>query len=196
MYHEDDAFEGMIGGNKMKVNAKSIDLAKVQAEAEESYRKGFFCCEAVMEVIMDNFELDVPHEIIKMASGMAIGVGKSGCICGALNGGVLAISMFFGRDEQRGPKDPEVVKCMSMTNELHDWFRENNTKKAACCRVLTREFDMSQGGHKSQCIYYTGMCAAKAAEILARELGIETTGEIKVLSHDDYLKTRTTPLEA
>ena len=51
----------------MKVNAKSIDLAKVQAEAEESYRKGFFCCEAVMEVIMDNFELDVPHEIIKMA---------------------------------------------------------------------------------------------------------------------------------
>lgn len=186
----------LIGGNKMKINAKSIDLAKVQADAEESYRKGFFCCEAVMEVIMDNFELDVPHEIIKMASGMAIGVGKSGCICGALNGGVLAISMLFGRDEQRGPKDPEVVKCMSMTNELHDWFRENNTKKAACCRVLTREFDMSQGGHKSQCIYYTGMCAAKAAEIIARELGIETTGEITVLSHDDYLKTRTTPLEA
>ena len=180
----------------MKINAKSIDLAKVQADAEESYRKGFFCCEAVMEVIMDNFELDVPHEIIKMASGMAIGVGKSGCICGALNGGVLAISMLFGRDEQRGPKDSEVVKCMSMTNELHDWFRENNTKKAACCRVLTREFDMSQGGHKSQCIYYTGMCAAKAAEIIARELGIETTGEITVLSHDDYLKTRTTPLEA
>ena len=180
----------------MKVNAKSIDLAKVQADAEESYRKGFFCCEAVMEVIMDNFELDVPHEIIKMASGMAIGVGKSGCICGALNGGVLAISMLFGRDEQKGPKDPEVVKCMSMTNELHDWFKENNTKKAACCRVLTREFDMSQGGHKSQCIYYTGMCAAKAAEIIARELGIETTGEITVLSHDDYLKTRTTPLEA
>ena len=196
MYHKDDAFEGMIGGNKMKVNAKSYDLSKVQAEDEESYSKGFCCWEAVMEVIMDNFELDVPHEIIKMASGMAIGVGKSGCICGALNGGVLAISMFFGRDEQRGPKDPEVVKCMSMTNELHDWFRENNTKKAACCRVLTREFDMSQGGHKSQCIYYTGMCAAKATEILARELGIETTGEIKVLSHDDYLKTRTTPLEA
>ena len=168
----------MIGGNKMKVNAKSIDLAKVQAEAEESYRKGFFCCEAVMEVIMDNFELDVPHEIIKMASGMAIGVGKSGCICGALNGGVLAISMFFGRDEQRGPKDPEVVKCMSMTNELHDWFRENNTKKAACCRVLTREFDMSQGGHKSQCIYYTGMCAAKAAEILVN-LGSKLLGKSK-----------------
>lgn len=180
----------------MEIKAKSIDLAKVQAEAEESYRRGFFCCEAVMEVIMDNFQVDMPHEMIRMASGMAIGVGKSGCICGALNGGVLAIGMFFGRDEHKGPKDPNVVKCMSMTNELHDWFRDNNTKHAACCRVLTKEFDMSVGGHKSQCIYYTGICAAKTAEILARELGIPTTGEITVLSHDDYLKTRTTPLEA
>ena len=65
---------------------------------------------------MDNFELDVPYETIRMASGMAIGVGKSGCICGALNGGVLAIGMFFGRSEQKGPKDPNVVKCMGMTD--------------------------------------------------------------------------------
>ena len=180
----------------MNINAKSIDLAKVQADAEESYRKGFFCCEAVMETIMDHFQLDVPYETIRMASGMAIGVGKSGCICGALNGGVLAIGMFFGRSEQKGPKDPNVVKCMNMTNELHNWFRENNTKGAACCRVLTKEFDMGQGEHKSQCIYYTGMCAAKTAEILAKELGIPTTGEITLLSHDEYLKTRTTPLGA
>ena len=180
----------------MKINATSIDLAKVQADAEESYRKGFFCCEAVMETIMDHFKLDVPYETIRMASGMAIGVGKSGCICGALNGGVLAIGMFFGRSEQKGPKDPNVVKCMNMTKELHDWFKENNTKKVACCRVLTKEFDMSVGGHKAQCIYYTGICAAKTAEILARELGIPTPGEITVLTHDEYLKTRIAPLEA
>ena len=180
----------------MNINAKTIDLSKVQADAEESYRKGFFCCEAVMETMMKHFELDVPYETIRMASGMAIGVGKSGCICGALNGGVLAIGMFFGRSEQKGPKDPNVVKCMGMTNELHDWFKQNNTKGVACCRVLTKEFDMSVGGHKSQCIYYTGICAAKTAEILARELGIPTTGKITLLSHDEYLKTRTTPLEA
>jgi hypothetical protein len=85
---------------------------------------------------------------------------------------------------------------MGMTKELHDWFKANNTKGVACCRVLTKEFDMSVGGHKSQCIYYTGICAAKTAEILARELGIPTTGEITLLSHDEYLKTRIAPLEA
>ena len=64
----------------MKVNAKSINLEKIQQEAEESYRKGFFCCEAVAEIIRSNFELDVSEDVIRMASGMAIGVGKSGCI--------------------------------------------------------------------------------------------------------------------
>ena len=180
----------------MKINATSIDLTKVQADAEESFRKGFFCCEAVMETMIDHFKLDVPQETIRMASGMAVGVGKSGCICGALNGGVLAIGMFFGRSEQKGPMDPNVVKCLGLTKELHDWFQDNNTKGVSCCRVLTKEFDMSVGGHKSQCIYYTGICAAKTAELVARELGIPTTGEITVLSHDEYLKTRTTPLEA
>ena len=65
----------------MEVKAKSIDLTKVQELAEESFRKGFFCCEAVMETIIDQFELDAPRELIGMASGMAVGVGKSGCIC-------------------------------------------------------------------------------------------------------------------
>ena len=180
----------------MEIKATSIDLTKVQEAAEESFRKGFFCCEAVMEVIMDQFQLDMPYETIRMASGMAVGVGKSGCICGALNGGVLALGMFFGRCEQKGPKDPNAIKIMGLTNELHDWFRENNTKKVACCRILTKEFNMAEGQHKSQCIYYTGICAAKTAEIIARELGIPTTGESKVLPYEEYLKTPTAPQSA
>lgn len=180
----------------MKINATSIDLAKVQQEAEESFRRGFFCCEAVTEVIRSNFELDVPEDVIRMASGMAVGVGKSGCICGALNGAILSIGMFFGRTEHSGPADPGIVKCLALTKEMHDWFKNNNTKGVNCCRILTREFNMAEGQHKSQCIYYTGICAAKAAEIIARELGIPTTGEITVLPYDEYIKTRIKPLEA
>ena len=55
---------------------------------------------------------------------------------------------------------------------------------------------MAEGQHKSQCIYYTGMCAAKTAELAARELGIPTTGEIKVLTYEEYLKTPVAPQTA
>lgn len=151
---------------------KEISIKKVRQDAEDNFRNGYFCCEALMASIRDNFELDVPKEVIAMASGMAVGAGRSGCMCGALNGGVLALGLFFGRTEQNGPHDPKVIKCMQLTHELHDWFKKNNGKNSTCCRVLTREFDMSKGEHKEQCIRFTGMCAAKVAEIVVRELGL------------------------
>ena len=154
---------------------KEVSVSKIKADAENNFREGFFCCEALMASIIDNFELDVPREVIAMSSGMAVGVGRSGCICGALNGGILALGLFFGRTEQTGPQDPTVNKCMALTNELHKWFMENNGKHSTCCRVLTREFDMGKGEHKPQCIYFTGLCAGKVAEIIVRELGLTNT---------------------
>jgi len=161
----------------MNIGARAVSPRKIQQDAENYYRNGYFCCEAVIAAMRDNFELDVPKEVIAMSSAMSVGAGRSGCMCGALNGGILALGMFFGRTEPRGPKDPEVNKCMSYSNELHNWFKEMNGKKAVCCRVLTREFDMGQGEHRNQCIYYTGLCAWKVAEIVSRELGIENTDD-------------------
>ncbi len=154
-----------------------ISLKKVQMDAENNFRSGFYCCEALMCAIRDNFELDVPREVIAMSSGMAVGVGKSGCLCGALNGGIMALGMFFGRTEPNGPQDPKSIKCMELTKELHDWFKVANGKNATCCRVLTREFDMGRGEHKEQCIRFTGLAAWKVAEIVVRELGLTNLDE-------------------
>ena len=157
---------------------QSVSPTKVAKDAEELYRGGYFCCEALMCAIRDNFELDVPDAVIAMSSGMSVGAGRSGCMCGALNGGILALGMFFGRTEQKGPNDPKVQECMSLSNELHQFFKTENGKNSACCRVLTREFDMSKGEHKEQCIGYTGMCAGKVAEMIIRELGLENLDAI------------------
>jgi len=154
---------------------QEVSLREIQKMAEDNFRNGFYCCEALMKTIVDGFELDVPDQVIAMSSGMAVGVGKSGCLCGALNGGVMALGLLFGRTEQDGPKNPKSVKCMQLTNELHQWFKETNGKNAVCCRILTKEYNMGQGEHKPQCIYFTGLCAWKVAEIIVRELGLTNT---------------------
>ena len=64
----------------MKVNAKQVSLRKLQKDAENQYKGGFFCCEALIDAVRDNFELDVPDEVIAMTSGMAVGVGRSGYV--------------------------------------------------------------------------------------------------------------------
>lgn len=99
-------------GEKTMHVKQQVSVSKIRKDAEDSYRNGFFCCEAVMDAIRSNFELDVPEEVIAMSSGMSVGAGRSGCMCGALNGGILALGMFFGRTVPKGPQDPKVVKCM------------------------------------------------------------------------------------
>ncbi len=36
---------------------------------------------------------------------------------------------------------------------------------------------MGKGEYKEQCIYYTGLCAGKVAEIVIRELGLTNMDE-------------------
>ena len=151
---------------------KEVSIEKIRKDAEDLFRGGFFCSEAVVSSIRSNFELDVPEQVIAMASGFPVGIGRSKCLCGAVSGGVMAIGLVFGRTIQ---KDPKVEKTMALAKELHDWFKEANGKNALCCRILTKEFDMGKGEHKEQCIRFTGMVAAKVAEMMVRELDLVNT---------------------
>ena len=148
---------------------KEVSVSKVAKDAEELFRGGFFCSEAVISSIRSNFELDIPEEIISMASGFPVGIGRAKCLCGAVSGGVMALGIFFGRTKQG---DPKVEKNLELSKELHDWFKVANGKNALCCRILTKEFDMGAGAHKEQCIRFTGLVAGKVAEIVIRELNL------------------------
>ena len=153
---------------------KEVSVAKIAKDAEDLFRGGFFCSEAVVSSIRSNFEMDVPEEVIAMASGFPIGIGRSKCLCGAVSGGVMAIGLVFGRTVQ---KDPQVEQTLLLSKELHDWFKEANGKNALCCRILTKEFDMGAGEHKEQCIRFTGLVAGKVAEMIIWEKGLTNIDE-------------------
>lgn len=153
---------------------REVSVAKIAKDAENLFRGGFFCSEAVVSSIRSNFEMDVPEEVIAMASGFPIGIGRSKCLCGAVSGGVMAIGLVFGRTVQ---KDPQVEQTLALSKELHDWFKAANGKNALCCRILTKEFDMGAGEHKEQCIHFTGLVAGKVAEMIIRKKGLTNIDE-------------------
>lgn len=145
-----------------------ISIKKVKEDAEELFRKGdFYCSEAVVSSIKSNFNIDMPDEMIAMASGFPIGIGRSKCVCGAVSGGILSLGYFFGRTKGG---DPKVQKTLDLAYELQDSFKSNH--KVLCCKVLTKGMDMASAEHKTQCISFTGEVAGKVAEIIARELNI------------------------
>ena len=107
---------------KMNIGVTEISPREVQRKAEKCFKDGYYCCEALVSTIRDEFKLDVPKEVVAMASGMAVGAGKPGCVCGAFNGGILALGMFFGRTEQDGPDLSGRPSLISMNNAVRHCF--------------------------------------------------------------------------
>ena len=152
---------------------KEISLKKIRERAESYYRNGdFFCAESIVKTIKEEFDLDLPDEIVSVASGFATGMG-AGCTCGAVVGGVMSLGMCFGRTQ---PGDSSVDKTVRLARELHDTFQGKH--RVLCCRALTEGKKGGTPERKNQCVAFTGEVATDTARIIARELHIEIADEV------------------
>jgi uncharacterized protein len=164
---------------------QNICPGKIKATAEEYYRSGaFYCSEAIVKTIKDAFNLPVPDAVVAMASGFPVGIGGSGCTCGAVVGGIIALGLFFGRSKSG---DNKVNKAMELSRELHDLFK--NRHKKLCCRVLTKGMTLGSPDHMNQCIALTGEVAEEAVKIILRELDAKRTSDKgRIMQNEKYNK--------
>ena len=154
---------------------KEISIEQVKRDAEEVFRIGvFYCSEAIISSVRKNIDPDMPAALVAAGSGFPIGVGRAKCMCGAISGAVVCLGYFFGRTQPTTPTDPKSQKSMELAYELQESFRQNH-KGVLCCHVHVKGMDMASGEHKAQCVSFTGEMAAKTAQLIARELGLEVS---------------------
>ncbi len=144
--------------------ADSQAVENARRKAEEFYRSGqFLCSEAVFLVANEFLGRPVPDDLVRLASGFPVGMGKAGCSCGALTGGVMALGLKYGRSTP-GAATPGMFEA---AKELHDRFKAR--RQCVCCRALVRKFEFGSPEHIEQCITITGEVAADVIELLQRE---------------------------
>lgn len=140
---------------------KDQRVSEIRKIAEGYFERGeFFCSEAVVKTINDELGKPFTDEVTKLASGFPIGIGKSGCLCGAVSGGVMALGMVYGRCHGEAMHE-DMFKHAA---DLHDRIKE--LYKSTCCRVMTRNFEFQSAERKAHCIKITGEVAAYIAEKL------------------------------
>lgn len=146
-------------------------LKKVKDEAEGYFARGeFFCSEAVAQTINDLLGKPYSDDIVKMASGFPIGMGKRGCLCGAVSGGQMALGMAYGRVHG----EPMNEKMFPIAAALHDFVKDEYG--ATCCRVITKQWagDNFQSPERRQhCIEITGRVAEWVADKLIEDGVVE-----------------------
>lgn len=144
---------------------ESVSIGAVRDAARSNNRPGpdhMNCGESVIAALWDAFEPDFPRSVVAAGAGMGAGIGGSGCVCGALVGGVAFIGLMVGTKERAKP----------LAAELHDAFRDGTSRHATCCRVLTRGMEWWGEERVAQCQDHCALAAGAAAELLCRELGV------------------------
>lgn len=141
----------MFWSKKVTTSLEGLAVAgQCRAEAEQLYRSGkFHCAEAVLEAVRRHFAADVPESIVGSVSGFGGGSG-SGCICGAVSGGTVALGLVLA----------DKKETTHLTKELHTWFKEKYG--VTCCKTIRQT-------HKGACPVLTGEVAGKVAEMLGRK---------------------------
>lgn len=145
-----------------------ISVRKTALAAEEYFKKGLFCSEAVVAAVADSFDVPQNLGVLSAAAGFGGGMGR-GSVCGALSGGVMAIGMILNCEETRSAEKAQL--SMALSAELTDAFEKYRGN--VMCGALTEGLDMAKGENMELCTSLVSFCAGKAAEIIAREKGLK-----------------------
>ncbi|WP_320174040.1 C-GCAxxG-C-C family protein [Maridesulfovibrio sp.] len=129
--------------------------------ARELYGSDAMCCsEAVLWTINHEFGGGLSKEMaIALSKGFCGGIGDAGCICGALSGAVMGLSLILCN----GPLPAGEDQVRSLSKELHDSFMAEHG--SVCCRILSRDRD-HEAETKGICLDYVESATAICTRLL------------------------------
>ena len=169
---------------KTKYGSEMELLDDVEAKAAQFERDYHGCAQCALAILMEAFPQISNPEAFKSATGLGGGVGLTvEGSCGGLTGGVMGISLFFGRELQN-LQDPEGERFVSyrLAARLHERFIEEYG--TAICgkihqQVMGQTYHLNQPdewdqfieaeGHSEKCPMVVGKAARWAAEIIIAE---------------------------
>jgi len=151
-----------------------IDLKakeKVVVSAKSYAARGFLCSESVLLAISD--WLGIKNELIpRIATGFGAGIGGCGLVCGAINGGITALGLKFGRNDVK----KRVANPYWFGRELLERF-EKEFGHITCLELTGCDFSTEAGRKKyaeqklweTKCTQYIESSAAIVFDIMSEK---------------------------
>lgn len=120
------------------------DLIQDAVDSAGNYHKqGYNCAESIFLAFRGVAAPELSEQMVRLATPFGGGLGRSGCVCGALSGAVMIIGAAKGRVTPDIPRK----ESYELSNEYHNVFRKKFG--ATCCRVLVKdEFGSKEQGRR------------------------------------------------
>lgn len=136
----------------MLVKNSLSSVEKSKRLANKYFKKGYNCAQSVILSVSKVLGVRVPVGLVESVSAFRGGIGKSGCLCGALAGATLLIGLLSPKSEKEA-------------SEFFRVFKEEF--KSSCCRVLRGGMDFKDPRLKKHCAKITAETAGLVVEFLS-----------------------------
>ncbi len=108
----------------MRIDDLELILNRVESLAKDLDLKYHGCSQMTLKAIQDVLGLG-DGDVFKAASALAGGVARSGEVCGALLGALMAVSLVYGRDKLEPTTESiKYGKAMEVGAKVFDEFKE------------------------------------------------------------------------
>ncbi len=116
-----------------------------EKSAGEFFDEGHSCTRAVLQATGGSTN----QELLAATAGFSCGIGKSGCLCGAITGGIMALGLKWRADRSA---------------DLMSAFKE--TFQTTCCRGLSKSYEWMSEEHQVNCRKITVTTAGMVEKLL------------------------------
>lgn len=102
------------------------------------FDKGYGCAEAVLMAIAEN--KGIKSDLVpRIATGFCGGMAKTNGLCGAVCGGVIAISIMYGRDHEKDSNDLVNAKVQKFIEEFNLNYGTTSCTNLTGCDLSTKD---------------------------------------------------------
>jgi len=141
---------------------------RVAQRSVELFNRGLCCAESVLQAVAES--RGIQSDLIpRIATGLCAGIARTGGICGAVSGGVLAISMVTGRRNPEESREENHRLVRLFLSECEARFGSTNCEKLIGCRLDTPEGQQFFKEHnlRVKCAEFTQEAARLASKAVA-----------------------------
>jgi C_GCAxxG_C_C family probable redox protein len=140
---------------------------KIINRSKQLFDSGYGCAESVLLAVCES--KDIKSALVpRIASGFCGGVAHTNGMCGAVTGAIMALNIFYGRDNASESKEINYQKVQQFLKVFSAKFGSTNCPTLTDCDLSTDE------GHQKfkelnvhqKCSDYTGEATRMVLELM------------------------------
>jgi C_GCAxxG_C_C family probable redox protein len=111
---------------------------QVSQRSRELFNSGFYCAESVLMAIAES--RGIQSDLIpRIATGFCSGIGRTGGLCGAVSGGVMAIGLTAGRSSPAGQVEDSYTLIQQFISHFEARHGSTNCRELTGCDLASVE---------------------------------------------------------